>query len=910
VQRRVALKVVRAGFDSPRLLARFEQECQALALMDHPNIARVLDAGVADARPYFVMELIQGVPITQYCDTARLAPRQRLELFLSVCHAVQHAHQKGIIHRDLKPSNILVALYDGVPVVKVIDFGVAKATGPRLTEQSVSTEVGALIGTLEYMSPEQAELNNLDIDTRSDIYSLGVLLYELITGTVPFSRQELQAVAFTEMLRMIKEVDPPRPSTKLSDSATLPSVAAVRQSEPKKLMALIRGELDWIVMKCLEKDRARRYETANGLAMDLQRYLADEPVAAGPPSAGYRLRKLARKHCKLLGTAVAFALLLAVGTVLSTWQAVRATIAERATGEERDRAIAEKERGDEEAAIARAVDDFLQRDLLGQADIANQPPGARRNKDITVRELLDRASRGIDSRFRGQDKTEAAIRDTLGLAYRALGEYALAHKHLQRAMALRKEKLGAGHRLTLHSMNNLASLCWENGDRDKASRLYQAVLEGLSARLGSDHPDTLVVIQNLAMLDSGKARYDRAERRFKQVIAGFTAAFGSDHEKTLTSRSNLAALYEQRGWYDKAEQLGEQLVADYRRRFGADHPNTLHSMNGLATGYLLRKRYDKAEPLFEQVLKARRAQLPDGHPDTLTTMNHLAVVYLETSRYARAEPLFREALKASRVKPGPHHPLTLKIKNCLATLCHQRGYLKEAELLFNEVLKSRRARLEADHPDTLLSMHNLGLHYRGRRLYGNAEPLLVEAAAGARRKLTISHPETQRYINSLAMLHEMQGKPHLAEPLRRELTTFFRGRDGAESADYLLQLGRLSQNMLEQKKYAEAELALRDYLAIFDKKEPDAWTTYSARAYLGAALLGQKKYTDAERYLLQGYEGMKARQARIPSNGRFRLIQSLKWLVQLYDAWDRPDDAAKWRKELEAVQKQPRSSGR
>ena len=288
VQRRVAIKVVRPGLDSERMLARFDQERQALALMDHPNIAKVLDAGEADGRPYFVMELIKGVPITEYCDRAKLSPRERLALFVPVCEAVQHAHQKGVVHRDLKPSNILVALYDGRPVPKVIDFGIAKATGARLTDRSIYTEVGALIGTLEYMAPEQAELNNLDIDTRADVYALGAILYELLTGSVPFSRQELQAAGFLEMLRVIREVEPPRPSTKLSKSGTLPRVADVRRTDPQKLVSLMRGELDWIILKCLEKDRGRRYQAASGLARDLEHYLADEPVEACPPTAGYR----------------------------------------------------------------------------------------------------------------------------------------------------------------------------------------------------------------------------------------------------------------------------------------------------------------------------------------------------------------------------------------------------------------------------------------------------------------------------------------------------------------------------------------------------------------------------------------------------------------------------------------------
>jgi serine/threonine protein kinase len=404
VRRKVALKVIKLGLDNRQVLARFEAERQALALMDHPNIARVLDAGTTqNGQPYFVMELVHGVPITQFCDDHQLTPRERLALFVPVCQAIQHAHQKGIIHRDVKPSNVLMTLYDDRPVPKVIDFGVAKAIEQRLTERTLFTQFGALVGTFEYMSPEQAEMNAFGVDTRSDIYSLGVLLYELLTGTTPLERQRLRAAALDELVRMIREEEAPRPSLRLSTSNNLPKIAAARKTEPAQLSKLVRGELDWIVMRCLEKDRARRYDTASALARDVERHLADEPVEACPPSAGYRLRKLLRRHRTAATVTAAVVLASVVAAVGQTLNIIQAHRAEAEAN--RQRAVAEAAR--QEAEVAR-VEAEKQRDKarvtayaagIGLAQRALEEDNVLRARELleeVPREAAGRSLRGFE----------------------------------------------------------------------------------------------------------------------------------------------------------------------------------------------------------------------------------------------------------------------------------------------------------------------------------------------------------------------------------------------------------------------------------------------------------------------------------------------------------------------------------
>src|SRR5688572_19571853 len=486
VRRKVALKIIKAGMDTRQVIARFEAERQALALMDHPNIAKVFDAGVTDAgRPYFVMELVKGTSITKYCDEHRLAPRARLALFVQVCHAVQHAHQKGIIHRDLKPTNVLVAQYDGKPVPKVIDFGVAKATGQRLTDATMFTGFGDVIGTPQYMSPEQAELNQLDVDTRSDIYSLGVLLYELLTGTTPLEGKRVREVALLEILRVIREEEPPRPSTRLTSTAELASVAAQRGVEPKKLSGIVRGELDWIVMRALEKDRSRRYETANGLAMDVQRYLNDEAVHACPPSRRYRATKIIRRHCLAIGAAGTIALTLAGGVIVSSWQAMRATRAERVALTERD--ATEQARRDALASARQARDqegkarteakksEVVARFLEQMLSSVNHSVAMGRDTTL-MRDILDQAADRVDKDLADQPEVQAQLLRTIGNTYFEIGESARALKAYEQGLAI-----------------------------------YQKLY-------GHEHPRTAAVIQNIALVQRRRGQFAEAEQNLGEAL--------------------------------------------------------------------------------------------------------------------------------------------------------------------------------------------------------------------------------------------------------------------------------------------------------------------------------------------------------------------------------------------------------
>ena len=774
VRRVVALKIIKPGMDTGQVIARFESERQALALMDHANIARVLDAGAtASGHPYFVMELVKGVPITEFCDKNHLLPEARLKLFVDVCHAIQHAHHKGIIHRDIKPSNVMVTLQDGVPVVKVIDFGVAKATVQKLTERTLFTAYGQMVGTPEYMSPEQAEMSGLDIDTRSDVYSLGVLLYELLTGTTPLEAGRLRVAAYAEMQRLIQEEEPPRPSTRLSSlGVTGTVVAGNRGLDVKRLVQLLAGDLDWVAMKALEKDRNRRYATPGSFAEDVERYLSDEAIQARPPSTAYRLKKLVQRNRGAVFTAAIVALALLSGTAISAWQAVRATHAERASlaaakaekvaaesarlSAQTARVAAESEKEAKQEALARetetkAVLGFVENRILAAARPLGETGGLGR--EVTLRKAIESALPYVEKSFASQPLIEARLRLTLGWSFSLLGDAKTAAEQHEAARAIYTRLRGPDHRDTLNSMLQLARCYDDLGRYPDALELRTQALAQIKAKLGADHPLTLEGMNELAESYMSIGRHADARNLHERTLALRKAKLGADHPDTLTSMNNLARSYTGLGLYTEAAKLYEETVALMKVKLGPDDSETLISMNGLAIAYFRLSRYAEALKLHEEILSLQKAKLGPDHPLTLHTMTNLANDLDSLGQPNAALKLREETLVLQKAKLGPGHPDTLMSMYNLAVSYDTLGRKADALKLQKELLPLQKAKLGPDHPYTLQTMSTLAVSYAVLGRHAEGIKLLEETLAIQKVKRGPGHPETLVTMYNIACMH-------------------------------------------------------------------------------------------------------------------------------------------------------------
>jgi tetratricopeptide (TPR) repeat protein len=658
-------------------------------------------------------------------------------------------------------------------------------------------------------------------------------------------------------------------------------------------------------MKALEKDRSRRYETANALARDVQRYLADEVVEARPPSAGYRLRKFIRRHKGRVLAASLVLLALVAGIIGTSWGLVQERRATKQAQQDRDKAIqaeqaerTARQHEEEQRKYAEAIAAFVRDDFLaltsveGQYRFGSGPEDAGLNKDTTLRQLLDRAAGKLSRRQDLEPRTEAELNWIVGVNYRAMGEAKRAVHYLERCVALRQQVLGRDDDLTLNALNSLGVAFHDAGQLDRALPVYQETLRLWKAKVGAEHPEALSSLSNLATGYRDAGQLDRALPLLEEVLRLTKAKVGPEQPETLAAMNNLGTGYLDLGQLDRALSLFEETLRLRKARLGPDHPHTLDSMNNLAAAHWKAGKLDSALPLVDEALRQLKARVGPDHPHTLMAMNNLAAGYQKAGQLDRALPLLEEALSLMKAKLGPEHPETLLAMNNLAATYLSARRLDRSGPLFEEALKLKERRLGRNHPDTLITVGNLGVSHKDAGRLTDALPLLEEVHRASRTLPTLREFDAQ-----LLDGYAQAGRSAEVAALTKELLADARKslpKDSPQLAGTLAQYGSV---LLQAKAFADAEPTLRECLAIREKTEPDAWTTFNTRSLLGGALLGQRKYAEAEPMLRQGYEGMKAREKTIPQAAATRIPQALDRLIELYTATNKPDEVAKWRAE-------------
>ena len=802
VKRKVALKVIRLGLNSKRVLARFEAERQALALMEHPNIARILDGGTTtDGQPYFVMELVHGVPINEFCDSNKLGLKERLNLFVDVCSAVQHAHQKGIIHRDLKPSNILVAEYDDQFVPKVIDFGLAKAldSNQLLTDQTDATQIGQIVGTFKYMSPEQAEADSMDIDTRADIYSLGIILYEILTGSTPLDQDSLRDQAVLKVLELIRDETPLLPSQKFQSSTDSAStISALRQIEPSRLSQILQGDLDWVVMKALEKERHRRYETASGFAEDIQRYLNDEPVIARPPSTSYKMQKWVRKNRRLVASLATIATLLLVCIVGTSWFAFRANqfaqselVQRNIANEKTKEALDQKQIADR---ARKAAEDSANRSnevlkiVSKSFKSANPYEGGR--ADMLAKEVLLNAEKVMDQ-SKLDELGKAELLETLTVSFRGLGEFDSAISSAKRQLKIYRKNFGNENELTANALNSLGNGFYSNGKYQEALPVLTEAVSIRKKVLGKDHSETIGSIGSLANVFEGlgntaktielrEESLELCEKHFglesesalnamnnlaasynqvgdagkatellaKSVVVA-KKVLGEEHRRTLIAMQNLAVCHARAGDLDEATRILVQAIESMNKKLGEDHPDTLAASNLLSNIYYLAGKYEKALELAEQAYQKVKTKLGEKHPETTYAMRSLANSYNRTGNKDKAMELRRRAVEISIEILGKEHPETLAAQMGLANQLGEAGDKEKAIKLRQQTYELMKRVLGEEHPDTVKLMSGLGASYVESGEFEKGIAIFEKAYQVRKARLGEDHPLTRRALENV-----------------------------------------------------------------------------------------------------------------------------------------------------------------
>lgn len=903
IHRQVALKVIKTDTPSREIMTRFESERQALAIMEHEHIARMFDAGTdASGRPYFVMEWVQGVPITEYCDTHQLSPAERLRLMIQACSAVQHAHRKGIIHRDLKPSNLLVTEQEGEALVKVIDFGLAKAIHDTPAAHRISlTQQGLPLGTLAYMSPEQTKLNTLDVDTRTDVYSLGAILYELLTGSTPITKERLEQEAWDRIFACIRDEEADRPSRRLSDSGELlTEICQRRNVEPARFRRMLQGDLDWIAVKALEKDRDRRYESPTALADDLQRFLQDQAVQARPPSTYYRLRKTLRKHrtAFITGTVV-FGLLVVgiIGTTAAMLEAQKQRKLADGKAKERDvaRIASQKSLANEtkQRRFAEAITSFVKEDFLALTSVEGQRRASAQglNRHSSMQDLLERAAVKLNKRDDLEPLIEAELRLIVGISFSGAGEASKGVPFLERALQLRCEHLGDAHPGTLNARNSLACCLGESGQLKESLEKHQAnvvladqlsltdqratlfyrynlgvalvemgqiqsgidllqqTLASQKEQFGTEDSDYMQTVFGLAQALRGSGRSSESISLFEDSLTFWTNALGDKDILSMASLQGLAGARLECGQIDQAVALFEKAFVLWQDAMGAEHPSTLDAMNKLGASYRQAGRLEEAVDMLENAYRLRSKKLGDDHLDTMKSANSLAVAFQAIGQHKRAIQLLERIRKKQDEILGPEHPDTLNSDANLAISYEATNQSKRALKIHRETFETLKAGLGHNHPQTLHVMNNLAMCYRDMGETDQALEMLKQTFALRRSFLGEKHPDTLVTMGNLAATFWSDRQFDRSVPLFEELLEIQEKALGRKHPDVQLTIANLGVNYVDSGRADRGSMLLEEvYLNPAGRIDLD-WTGHSLLDAYARAQKGEIFESFAKQFL-------------------------------------------------------------